>query len=96
MKLSKILILLSFIFICITRAQAIVTYNENGVKMEYFYDSNGKLHGPMTWFFPNGGIMQQNLASTCSLSRHRRYIYPSHIKRNLEFGIWTLAQIESY
>ena len=60
MKLSKILILLSFIFICITRAQAIVTYNENGVKMEYFLDSNGKLHGPMTWFFPNGGIMQQN------------------------------------
>ena len=60
MKLNKILILLSFIFICITKAQAIVTYNENGVEMEFFYDSNGKLHGPMTWFFPNGGIMQQN------------------------------------
>ena len=27
--------------------------------MEYFYGSNGELHGPLTFFFPNGGIKNQ-------------------------------------
>ena len=59
MKLNKILILLSFIFIFITGVQAKVTINQNGQKMEYFLDSNDKIHGPVTWFFSNGRIEQK-------------------------------------